>query len=103
MSLSQGQFPNSWKRSNFIPLLKKSDPTSKENYRPISLLPSLSKVFERCVSKYVFNYLRDNSILTSNQSAYSPGDSSVCQLVSLYHDLCQLLDKGNDVEMIFLT
>ena len=101
MSLREKYFPTCWKKSNVIPLFKKSDASKKENYRSISLLSCISKVFEKCVFKHTFNYLLENKILSSNQSAYHPGDSSVCQLVTLYHDLCSSLDNGNDVQMIF--
>ena len=102
MSLQEKRYPCAWKKSNVIPLFKKSDSSNKENYRPISLLSCTSKVFERCIFKYLFNYLSDSDLLSKNQSGYSPGDSSVYQLVTMYHNICSSLDAGNDVQMIFL-
>ena len=46
-SFSLGQFPKQWKRANVIPVFKKDERYFKTNYRPVSLLPSLSKICEK--------------------------------------------------------
>ena len=69
-----------WKHANVMPLFKKGDSSKWNNYRPVSLLSCTSKILERIVFKRVFNYLRDNNILTSHQSGFQPGDSTVNQL-----------------------
>ena len=48
-AISENTFPEQWKRSKVTPLYKKEDPLKKENYRPVSLLPHVSKVFERII------------------------------------------------------
>ena len=45
--ISSGKFPDSFKFSNILPVHKKKDPTDKCNYRPVNILPLLSKVFEK--------------------------------------------------------
>ena len=72
-------------------------------YRPISLLSCLGKVLERCVFKYTFNYLRDYQRISMNQSGFIPGDSTVNQLVNIYHNTCASLDEHKHIQMIFLT
>ena len=52
-------FPEQLKKSEVIPLLKKADPVKKDNYRPVSLLPLLSKVFERIIYKQINIYMQD--------------------------------------------
>ena len=52
-SLRKNIFPEGIKRSEVIPLYKKLDPLKKENYRPVSLLPHVSKVFERIIYKQI--------------------------------------------------
>ena len=100
-SLRRGQFPNSWKEANITPIHKKDDPSDVSNYRPISLLNTIGKVFEKIVHKHVFNFFRDNNILTSLQSGFVPGDSTVNQLVDLYNTFCKALDDGKEVRAIF--
>ena len=51
--------------------------------------------------KYLFNYLRDNKIVSIHQSGFIPGDSTVNQLVSIHHDLCKALENYNDIQLIF--
>ena len=60
-AINKGVFPDSLKIANITPAHKKDEPTDKENYRPVSVLPLLSKVFERllydqlseCLEKYL--------------------------------------------------
>ena len=100
-SLSLGKFPNKWKLANLTPIFKSQEPHFVNNYRPISLLSCLGKVFERCVFKYVFNYFRTHQLISLDQSGFIPGDSTVNQLVSIYHNTCTSLDDHNDVQMVF--
>ena len=72
-SLRRGQFPNSWIEANITPIQKKDDPFDVSNYRPISLLNTIGKVFEKIVHKHVFNFVSDNNILTSLQSGFYQG------------------------------
>ena len=50
-SLKLNRFPHFMKSANITPVFKKNDRTDKSNYRPVSILPNLSKVFERCIYK----------------------------------------------------
>ena len=50
-------FPNKLKLADITPVYKKKDPTLVENYRPVSVLPSVSKLFERIIQKQFSNYL----------------------------------------------
>ena len=66
--------------ANLTPIFKGKQPNIISNYMPISLLSCLVKVFERCVFKYTFNYLRDYQPISMNQSGFIPSDSTVNQL-----------------------
>ena len=58
--------------------------------------------FERLMFKYLFNHLtRDNNLLSSLQSGFIPGDSTVNQLTFLYNTFCQALDSGKEVRAVF--
>ncbi|CAF4514090.1 unnamed protein product, partial [Didymodactylos carnosus] len=56
-SLAAGQFPSSWKTGYLTPLFKSGDHNDPTNYRPITLLPILSKVLERLIYKRLYAYL----------------------------------------------
>ena len=58
-SFQHNSFPQELKLSEVIPLYKKLEPLQKENYRPLSLLPHASKVFEGIINKQMTNYMRD--------------------------------------------
>ena len=75
--------------------------TYKSLYRPISLLNSEDTLFERLVFKYLFTHLRDNNLLSSLQSGFIPGDSSVNQLTFLYNTFCKAIDSGKEVRAVF--
>ena len=85
MSLENGIFPSNWKKANVLPLHKKSSKQSADNYRPVSLLCILGKIFERIMFKHVYNHLHENKLLSSWQSGFIPGSSTVTQLL----ELCQ--------------
>ena len=65
-------FPSDWKLANIIPVYKKGDRTNATNYRPISLLSCLGKVFEKCVFKHLYNFLKTMDIITKAQSGFTP-------------------------------
>jgi len=100
-SISNGRVPRSWKEAIVCALHKKSDPQDVENYRPISLLSVLSKCLERILHKYIFNHLRAIEFITPSQSGFIPKDSTVNQLVSVYHSFCKALDEGKEVRAVF--
>ena len=100
-SLTKGIFPSSWKEAHVCPIFKSGDPSLVNNYRPISLLSTLGKVFERVIFKHTYNYLHENHILTSLQSGFTPGDSTINQLTFLYNMFSQALDSGKEIRAVF--
>ena len=101
LCLSFNKFPDVWKKANVIPLYRKGDKDLCSNYRPVSVLPALSKVLERIVFKNVYNFFLDHKVLSVHQSGFRPNDSTVNQLAFLYHTFCQALDQKKDVRMVF--
>ena len=100
-SLRTGNFPACWKVSHICPIHKSGDRSVPSNYRPVSLLCTPEKSFERAVFKHFYNHLHNNNILTSLQSGFIPGDSTVNQLTYLYNTFCQALDSGKEVRVVF--
>ena len=70
------------------------DVTLVSNHRPISLLSNQDKVLERLVFKHLHNHFVDNNSLTPFQYEFTPGDSTVNQLMYLYNTLYPALDSG---------
>ena len=76
-------------------------PVSLSRYVVRTIIDSEDKVFGRLVFKHLYNNLCDNNILTSLQSGFIPGDSTVNQLTYLYNTICQALDHGKEVRAVF--
>ena len=79
----------------------KGDRSDINNYRPLSILPTLSKILEKIVFKNLFNYLRNKNLLTPHQSGFRPGDSTVNQLSYLYHVFANALDNKKNLRIVF--
>ena len=92
-SLNTNTVPSSWKISNVCPIFKFGNPFLPSNYRPVSLLNSIGKVFERIIFKYIYNHLKDIDYFTPLQSGFMPGDSTVNQVIGIYHEIYALDDR----------
>ena len=75
-SLANGIFPDKLKIAKIIPIFKKDDKHDINNYRPISLLPSISKVFEKIVYSQIFYYFTSNNLFHANQYGFRTGYST---------------------------
>ena len=100
--LSEVKFPHEWKKANVVPVHKKGNKQSLENYRPISLLPICSKIFERLSYNEMFTFFTENNLISPNQSGFRPGDSCVNQLLAITHEIYKSFDKGFEVRGVFL-
>ena len=102
LSLTKGIFPSSWKLANVCPIFKKAEEFFTKNYRPISLLSTIAKVFEKVVFKHLFNFFRTNFTISLWQSGFLPGHSTVTQLIEIYDEFCKAVDKGKEIRVVFL-
>ena len=71
-----GIFPNSLKKAIVLPLLKKDNPDLMSNYRPISLLPKLSKIIEKCIKSRLVYYFTRNNLFNDVQFGFLTGKST---------------------------
>lgn len=103
-SLTVGTFPASFKQAQVTPLLKKPslDPTQVENYRPVSLLPFLSKIIERTVFKQVTEFLAQHNLLDPYQSGFKSGHSTETALLSVTEALKEARAAGQSSVLILL-
>ena len=81
--LKCGIFPDDWKKGNIVPIFKKGDKQNIKNYRPVSLLPICSKIFECIIYDNMLKYFLDNNLITPKQSGFRSGDSCINQLLSV--------------------
>ena len=81
--LDSGIFPNGLKISKILPIFKKGDVNSSNNYRPISLLPAISKIFERIIYDQLYAYFDNNNILSEEQYGFRTKHSTELAAVKL--------------------
>ena len=95
-SFSEGIVPKSWKSAQITPLLKKPslDHNVVSSYRPISYLPSLSKLAERLVLNRVMSYLNNSNFFSTHQSAYRRHHSTETAVTKVYSDILGAADDG---------
>ena len=76
--------------------------TNLKNYRPVSLLPICSKIFERLIYNEMFGFFLDKGLISANQSGFKPGDSCINQLLSITRNIYKSFDDGYEVRGVFL-
>ena len=100
--ISKGHYPKDWKVAHVVPLYKTGDPSMPNNYRPISLLSNLSKIFEKIVYNQLYDYFTQNNLLSNNQSGFRTGDGTINRLAH-FIDYCNYnISKGYAVPTVFL-
>jgi len=97
--VEDGKFPSQWKKANVTPIHKKGDKSLISNYRPISVLPICSKLFEKMIYTVLYKYLCSNNILDINQSGFRSGDSCTNQLTAIIHDILKSFDSNPTLEV----
>ena len=92
--LNSGIFPDALKVSKVIPLYKKDDKQVFSNYRPISLLPSISKIFEKVILLQLIEYLVINNIIHKNQYGFRKNHSTELEALHLVDDIYYKMDAN---------
>ena len=100
LSMTQGRVPTEWKKAFIVPLHKKGDKYAVQNYRPISLLSSSSKIMERCVADHIFECISPR--LHVLQHGFMKNRSTTTQLLKVYNTIGSVLDVGGQVDIAFL-
>ena len=101
-SLLQGVFPNELKVANVTPLYKADDPMKFKNYRPVSLLSILSKIFEKAMYNRLTDFLETHKLLMEKQFGFRKNHSTYMALMLLVDNLIKSLDNGEYVLGVFL-
>ena len=102
--IDTGFYPDTWKKSNIVPVHKKDDKQIVNNYRPVSLLPICCKILKKIIFDSIMRFLNENKLLSDAQSGFRPSDSREYQLLSVVHDIYKSFDCNPPLEVrgIFL-
>ena len=87
-------FPTEWKCARISAIPKIDNPKTGDDYRPISILPVLSKVFERPIVKQLCNFIETNNIYSSTQAGYRRNHSTNTILIKMRDDILNAMNKG---------
>jgi hypothetical protein len=101
-SITTGIFPTEWKQARVTPIFKKGEKTDPGNYRPISVISSISKIYEKIIYDQLYSYFNDNNLLTNSQSGFRTLHSTVTALLEATNDWSVNIDKGLVNGIIFI-
>ena len=93
-SIETSTFSVSWKIARVTPIYKEDEKSEKQNYRPISVLPVLSGMFEKLIYDQLYQYLKRGGFLTSEQSGFRPLHSSTNCLLKCTDNWYSGMDEG---------
>ena len=79
--LETGIFPDDWKKAKVYPIFNSVERNIPSNYRPISILPSISKIIERVMHTQLLEYFQAGNLLTESQSGFTPNHSTCTALI----------------------
>ena len=96
--LEKNEWPRDWKRGEWTPVYKKDDPLDKVNYRPVTVLTSVDKVFEQMLCRQLKEM--SESILDTIMSAYRSKYSCETTLIRLVEDWKRALDMNKAVAVL---
>ena len=87
--------PESWKTAVVTPLHKKGDLSTAENFRPITNVPTITKIIEKVVHTQVESYLSRNCLHSSDQHGFRCGHSTTTALISVTDHVMEATDRGD--------
>ena len=102
LSLKSATVPDDFKLARVLPIYKKGNQNDEGNYRPVSILPVVSKVLERIVYKQMHNYLEHNNLIYAFQSGFRSAHSTDTALTFLADKLRANMDNGLYTGMVLI-
>jgi len=90
-------FPEEWKMARVVPVPKKGDTTEVKNYRPVSNLCSLSKVYERCILNRIMDLENIDILIGVHQHGFRKSHSTVTCALELKDKILEYIDKKEHV------
>ena len=101
-SFELNKFPERWKKALITPIPKCEVPLQESDFRPISLLPTFSKILEKAANIQIVAYLLKYDLLDPYQSAYKKNHSTFTALLKITDDILDSIDDSNITLLIFL-
>ena len=101
-SIAVSIFPTEWKLARVSPICKKGKKDDPNNYRPISFIPVVAKIFEKLVHVQLYNYLNDNDLLANCQSGFRSLHSTLTALLEATENWSLNIDNGPINGVIFI-
>ena len=96
LSIQSRKFPTKWKVAKVVPLYKgKGSKFDTKNYRPVAILPILSKVLERAMFKQVLSHMDDNKLFNPSHHAYRSFHSTTTAMIQMYDTWLEAAEHGD--------
>ena len=102
LSFSNGVFPNDMKIAKIVPLFKSGDESIFSNYRPVSLLPQLSKILEKLFDKRLTDFVETHNILSNSQYGFRGNRSTAMALLDFMERVGSATDNKNITLGVFI-
>ncbi|MES9905174.1 MAG: reverse transcriptase family protein [Sedimenticola sp.] len=101
-TISEGRLPSQWKFAVVVPLFKKGNKKKAENYRPVSLTSVVCKVLESIIRNVMMEHMESSELFVKHQHGFRPQHSCVTQLLEVTDEWFDILDKGGNIDCIYL-
>ena len=100
--INHSAFPTSWKKARIVPIGKITNPTEKSDFRPISILPVLSKVFERLIANQVIDFIESMHIYKNTVAGFRKGFCTGHSLLKIRDDIRRAMKYGELSLLVFV-
>lgn len=97
--LSNGFFPDQWKLANIVPILKTGNKSDVASYRPISILPLFSSVYQKIILNRISHFT--SNFLSDSQHGFLPVRSCMTNLSVLQKHVCATFENNSQLDSIF--
>ena len=101
-SMEKSQCPDAWKIARIVSVFKDGDKEIKSNYRPISILPVISRVFEKLIADQLYQYMNENSLFSPDQSGLLKHHSTATCMLNNTDECYKGFDLGKLVGLVFI-
>ena len=100
--ITSGRFPNQLKQAKVYPIFKNGAKDDPSNYRPISILPTISKFFEKHVNIHLMRFPNKHKLIHECQSGFRQKHSCNTALIKLIDQWMESIDKGDIIGSLFI-